>query len=166
MRDDAGKQALTPAPLLPLPACIMALLKSERKVQVHNHIRTSGLLFFRGHVGAHFEGHVQLTTWHGAADSNVWCKKCRGPPGANLGVQNRGLAWLSRYGNTGYAFTTVILKQDGMPYRKSFNPFSAQNRVQAKALLLRLTHCILKAAAASKEQLYSALVEKPSTIHM
>lgn len=60
----------------------MALLKRERKVQVHNHIHTSALLFFRGHSGAHFEGHVQkeitLTTWHCAAESDVWCKSAEG----------------------------------------------------------------------------------------
>jgi len=66
----------------------MALLKSERKVEVQNHIPPSGILFsffpsfFRGHFGAHFEGHVQeqttLTTWHWATESSVWCKSAEG----------------------------------------------------------------------------------------
>ena len=46
-RDDAGKQALTPAPP---PACRSMhngpLREREGKVQVHNRIPTSGLLFF------------------------------------------------------------------------------------------------------------------------
>lgn len=60
----------------------MALFKSEKKVQVHNHIHTSGLLFFRGHFWAHFEGHVQeqirLTIWRFAAEYHAWCKSTQG----------------------------------------------------------------------------------------
>ena len=49
--DDAGKQALTPAPP-PLPPPAAARIKApleregEGKDQVHNRIPTSGLLFF------------------------------------------------------------------------------------------------------------------------
>lgn len=77
----------------------MALFKSQGKVQVHNHIPTSGLLPFRGHFETHFEGRAQgqitLATRHCAAEYKVCCKSVEGFQVLICVLRTRGLGWLS-----------------------------------------------------------------------